>query len=312
MQPPRIFISSWSIKKAIEDGSLDIFQLPELAATNDFQGVEIIDRHLPTDLENAFRGLGEKIESAHLQCTLGITTNFVTGDSEYLKSQIEYAQKMISRASLINAMSLRILLGGHDFIFQRWMQREKTGKDSQFNVQNIKKQKKLTNLLQRIGIFHILHKLTIQAKKPRAMTSREKETVLRALDELVPLAEKNSVPLAIENHWGITTLPENILFFVDHYSSEHLGCCVDVGNFSRWQDRYREMEKLLPHAREIHAKSYSFDEQGEEKTISYQRVVPMIKMLSPHVPLVIEYEGAGDQFAHTIKTQALINRHWQR
>jgi sugar phosphate isomerase/epimerase len=176
---------------------------------------------------------------------------------------------------------------------------------------NIKKQKKLTNWLQKVGIFHILHKLTIQAKRPRSIISdKAKQNVFSVLDQIVPLAEEKKIPLAIENHWGITTAAENIIFFINHYSSEFLGTCVDFGNFSLWQNRYLETQKLLPWAKEIHAKTYAFDRSGEEKTIDYNRMMKLIRDSGRSVPLVVEYEGRGDQLQNSLKTRDLILKHW--
>lgn len=307
---PLLFLSTWSIKRAIEQDTLNVNSLPELASQHGFAGIELIDRHLIDASEEEFRILNEKIESQGLQCTLGLTTDFLVEEKKAIEAQICYVREMIAYASLINARSVRILIGGFDIFIQKWISRLRKSKSDDFSIREIKKQKKLTNWLQKAGIFPLIHKLTIQAQKPRTATLKEKSRILNILDQILPVADKEKIPLAIENHWGVTTLSDNILFFVNHYSSEYLGTCVDVGNFSRWQNRYREIEKLLPWAKEIHAKSYRFDNQGEETTISYRQIAPLVKKIAPNVPLVIEYEGNGHQLQNSISTAQLIRKYW--
>ena len=309
MNVPQIFLSTWAIKKSIESGERSVFDLPALAAVHKFQGVEIIDRHLPDLSQETFSALKKKLADADLHVSLGATTDFTADSPETLNAQIKYTKQLIAAASYLEAHSLRILLGGDDFFFQKWLKRS-SQKRPGFSLENIKSQKKLTNWLQKAGIFHILHKLTIEAKKPRPLAKNEIQRVLRALDDLVPLAEKKKIPLAIENHWGISTLPENILFFLNHYSSDYLGVCLDLGNFSQQQNRYSESEKLLPFAKEIHAKSYSFAGDGEEVNLNYKRFVKLIREADFSGPIVVEYEGRGNQLQHSLMTRDLILKYW--
>ncbi|NOZ61571.1 MAG: sugar phosphate isomerase/epimerase [Calditrichaeota bacterium] len=311
MDQPQIFLSSWAIKKSIENGEKRVLDLPALAKENDFQGVEIIDRHLPDLARGTLQHLKNAIVETGIGVTLGISTDF-TSDVEFeLEAQIQYTKKMLEIAEFFEARSLRILLGGNEFFFQKWMRSKKVDRQSS-QLTEIKKKKKLTNWLQKIGIFHILHKLTIQAKRPRPLKEQVKRRVLRALDQIVPLAENRKIPLAIENHWGITTLPENILFFVNHYHSSFLGTCPDLGNFSHWQNRYSEIEKLLPHAKEIHAKTYAFDGSGNEKTIDYGRMISLVREARFSGMIVIEYEGSGDQLENSLHSRDLVLKNWNQ
>ncbi len=311
MSQPKIYLSTWAIKKSIENGELIAHDAVALAREHGFSGVEIIDRHLPDLSSETVQRLKKEIVRNNLACTLGITTDFVSTSEDSLAAQIKYTIKMIEIGDFLGAVSLRILLGGTDFFFQNWLKPKDKIQSDSISLTNIKKQKKLTNWLQKVGIFHILHKLTIQAKRPRSIISdKVRQSVFSALDQIVPLAEKKKIPLAVENHWGITTATENIIFFINHCSTEFLGTCVDLGNFSLWQNRYQEMQKLLPWAKEIHAKTYAFDGCGEEKNIDYSRTMQLIRESGKLVPIVVEYEGRGDQLQNSLKTRDLILKHW--
>ena len=56
------------------------------------------------------------------------------------------------------------------------------------------------------------------------------ECTLRTLDELLPVAEKLDVTIAIENSWTPLTTPEQLLKIVRHFASPHLGICYDSGH----------------------------------------------------------------------------------
>ena len=56
------------------------------------------------------------------------------------------------------------------------------------------------------------------------------ESTFRTLDELLPLAEKLDVTIAIENSWTPITTPERLLEVVRRYDSPRLGICYDSGH----------------------------------------------------------------------------------
>jgi len=66
---------------------------------------------------------------------------------------------------------------------------------------------------------------------PSGMT-REKymDQVIRGLEALVPQAEKNGVTIALENAFSPISGVEALTKYVKHFSSPHLGVCLDVGH----------------------------------------------------------------------------------
>ena len=66
------------------------------------------------------------------------------------------------------------------------------------------------------------------------------------------------------------------------------------------------MEKLLPYAKEVHAKSYQFNTNGEEISVDYQKCISIVKSTGFKGPLVVEYEGRGDKLKNSLRTQELI------
>ena len=62
-------------------------------------------------------------------------------------------------------------------------------------------------------------------------------------------------------------------------------------------------------AKEIHAKSYSFNDEGEETSIEYERCISIIRQFNFAGPLVVEYEGTGDMLKNSFLTRDLIMRY---
>ena len=54
--------------------------------------------------------------------------------------------------------------------------------------------------------------------------------ILRSLDELLPVAERLGVVIAIENIWFPTSTPEKLLAIIDRFRSPNLGLCFDAGH----------------------------------------------------------------------------------
>jgi sugar phosphate isomerase/epimerase len=131
---------------------------------------------------------------------------------------------------------------------------------------------------------------------------------VKSCRHLVRRAEKLGLNLLIENHGGISSDPEMLTQLIKAVSSERMGACPDFGGFAEVV-RYDALEKIMPLAKLVHAKSYAFDEKGEETTIDYARCMQLVKSSGFSGVLSIEYEGEGDQFEGIRKTKELIIRH---
>ena len=56
-------------------------------------------------------------------------------------------------------------------------------------------------------------------------------------------------------------------------------------------DKYQGMRDLMPFAKAVSAKSYDFNNKGEETTIDFKRIMNIIKEFKYEGFLGIEYEG---------------------
>ena len=93
---------------------------------------------------------------------------------------------------------------------------------------------------------------------------------IASIEACLPTAEKEGVMLALENHWGLTTRPENLLRIYQGVRSPWLGVNLDTGNFPG--DPYAGIELLAPHAVIVQAKTYYGGGEWYTLDLDYPRI----------------------------------------
>lgn len=151
----------------------------------------------------------------------------------------------------------------------------------------------------------------------RSMDDNAPSRVYRAIEKLLPLAEKYSVRLAVENHGGISSNPHFLVSLVKKFRSKYLGICADFGHLAA-DDRYDGLELLLPYTFHIHAKAHDFLPNGNEPHIDFRKIMVIARKYSKNWYFSIEFEGnvssIEDNFAGILKTSVLLTRsfdYWQ-
>jgi sugar phosphate isomerase/epimerase len=124
------------------------------------------------------------------------------------------------------------------------------------------------------------------------------EHAKRAADSLVQLADyaqPHGLNIIVENHGGITSDGSWMASVMKLAGNSRVGTLPDFGNFSmddgKQYDRYKGVAEMMPYAKAVSAKSYGFDDQGEETTIDYHRMMKIVVGAGYHGNLGIEYEG---------------------
>ena len=77
----------------------------------------------------------------------------------------------------------------------------------------------------------------------------------------------------------------------------------------REYDRYAGVEQLMPFAKAVSAKSYAFDDSGEETTIDYKRMIDIVKAAGYSGYIGIEYEGQKPSAEGIMATKKLLEKH---
>jgi len=149
-----------------------------------------------------------------------------------------------------------------------------------------------------------------------ASSGTYEEQVRRAADGLFRLtefAEQLNLNIIVENHGGLSSngawLAE-VMRTVDH---PHCGTLPDFGNFKisgeNWYDRYQGVEELMPFAKAVSAKSYNFDEQGNDTRTDFRKIMQIVVDNGYFGYVGIEYEGSEvDEFTGIRLTKALLEK----
>ncbi len=111
-----------------------------------------------------------------------------------------------------------------------------------------------------------------------------------AIDEAVAYAATKSVVLALENHGGITSTPEQLLAIVQRVApSPSFGVNFDSGNF-RTADPYQSLEMIAPYAMNAQVKVTVSPNGGKKEEADLARIIGMLKQTNYRGYVVLEYE----------------------
>lgn len=126
-----------------------------------------------------------------------------------------------------------------------------------------------------------------------------------SLKELATYGASKGVSIIIENHGGLSSDAEKLAAVMKEVNMPTCGTLPDFGNFclkreggERWgapcieeYDIYKGIAELMPFAKGISAKSYNFDEAGNETKLDYQRIMQIVQDSGFKGYVGIEYEG---------------------
>lgn len=139
---------------------------------------------------------------------------------------------------------------------------------------------------------------------------RHLERAVRCIAPLVALAADRNMQLLFENYTGLSNDPTFVTELVDAIGSDHLGFIVDFGNCSPKQEVYEMIVALKDCIKMAHAKTFQFNEQGDEVHVDYRIIAERVKQTGFNGPVLIEYMGRGNDLDGTLKTRDLLNRHF--
>jgi sugar phosphate isomerase/epimerase len=158
------------------------------------------------------------------------------------------------------------------------------------------------------------HSIRVNAASKGSFEEQQK----LAADGLRRVAEygaKQQINVIVENHGGLSSNGQWLAGVIKQVDLPNCGTLPDFGNFTidrqagETYDRYKGVEELMPFAKAVSAKSYDFDEAGNETTLDYPRLVKIVLAAGYHGYLGIEYEGKRLSEVDGIRaTQALLER----
>ncbi|MBN2091980.1 TIM barrel protein [candidate division KSB1 bacterium] len=305
-----IYLSTWSIHDLLDSQKLGLPEFPQLCLEYGFNGLEMNDSFMARLSPVEFDHLVNQIQRFNLGVNLAVTNDFTVSEPETRIQQSDYVRKYLKIAAEMSAGIVRIYAGGKSALARKiWQQRLCEPKQ----VSTLRAKSRLKQ-----GMFRVLMHNRLQPVRQKinhylfsqnTLTPAVFDRIVRQIEAVLPLAEANRIKLVIENHGGFSSKPESLLKIVNYFKSDHLGLCPDWGNFLPSQDRYAALSEMMPYAFSLHAKSYAFDESGEEKSIDFHRCLEIAQSAHFRGPMVIEFEGIGDSLQQSLRAKGLIEKY---
>lgn len=114
-----------------------------------------------------------------------------------------------------------------------------------------------------------------------------------AINKACEHAATRGVFLALENHGGIVTTPDQLLAIVKAVKSEWFGVNLDTGNF-HGADPYAELARLAPYAVVVQVKTQVAPGKGPKQEADLPRVIKMLRDVNYRGFVTLEYEAEED------------------
>lgn len=118
-----------------------------------------------------------------------------------------------------------------------------------------------------------------------------KQAAIESLSQLSEFGALHDINVVVENHGGLSSDGMWLSSVLAGVNMENCGSLPDFGNFYNY-DRYQGVTDLMPFAKGVSAKSNDFDENGNETTIDYRRIMKIVKDFNYKGYVGIEYEGS--------------------
>ncbi len=110
-----------------------------------------------------------------------------------------------------------------------------------------------------------------------------------SIEKCIPHAENRGVMMALENHWGLTTDPHNVVKIYKAVDSPWLGVNMDTGNYAG--DPYKGIDVLAPHATVVQAKTYYGGGEWYTLDLDYKRIAGQLRNAGFQGWVSLEMEG---------------------
>ncbi len=126
------------------------------------------------------------------------------------------------------------------------------------------------------------------------------------LTQLATYAKDKNINIIVENHGGPSSNAGLLVEVMKKVGMDNCGTLPDFGNFCikreagdyyeskclEEYDKYKGVEEMMPYAKAVSAKSYSFDAEGNETRVDYERMMDIVEEANYSGFVGVEYEGS--------------------
>jgi sugar phosphate isomerase/epimerase len=166
--------------------------------------------------------------------------------------------------------------------------------------------------------------LTVRVNLKGEGSSEEKKTAsVDSLARLGDFAKTMQINVVVENHGGDSSRGVWMVDVMKQVNRSNVGTLPDFGNFcvsDPWgttqgdctekYDPYQGLKEMMPFAKGVSAKTYDFDDKGEQPKLDYKKLIDIVKTSGYKGYIGIEFEGENQPEEEGIrKTRLLIEKY---
>ena len=256
----KLSLAQWSLHKAIrDDKTLDPIDFAEKASELGFEGIEYVSDLYIDEIKNL--GMSALLDS--------------------LKAKSE----------LFEVESVLIMVDGEGDL---------ASTDVAKRNQAVENHKKWVDAAQYLGC-HAIRVNTFGTNDPELWVKAAED----GLRKLSAYAALKNINVLVENHGWMSSDAPKVVEVMKAVNMENCGTLPDFGNWctkrkdgenwgeciEEYPDMYEGIQLLMPFAKAVSAKSYDFDEEGNETKIDYARMLQIVKDAGYTGFIGVEYEG---------------------
>jgi len=259
----KISLAQWSMNKSYFSGKKNADEFPIHAASMGFAGVEYVNQFYFDQLKN------------------GTTSSKNVG---------RLAKVLNRNANNHNISNVLIMVD---------VEGNLADSSSAVIKTSIEQHKKWVELAAEIGCHSIRVNLSGE-KDPQKWVDQS----VKGLTGLCEFSKTMGINVIVENHGGLSSNASLLAKVMKTTNLDNCGTLPDFGNFCishSWgnepkcdveYDKYKGVAELMPYAKSVSAKSYDFDENGNETKIDYAKMLKIVKDHNYEGYIGVEYEGS--------------------
>jgi sugar phosphate isomerase/epimerase len=255
----KLSLAQWSLHRTFNDDGVDPFRFAEISKEMGFEGVEYVNHIYAKEIESL--GFNKVIDSLNTLSKKHNMTNvliMVDGEGDLASPDeaerdkaVENHKKWIDAARKLGAHSIRVNTFGTNEA-EEWL-----------------------------------------------------PAVVDGLKKLSAYAATKGINVLCENHGWMSSDAPLLMEAIDMVNMENCGTLPDFGNWcvkrkdgSTWGEcieeypnKYEGIKMMLTEAEAVSAKSYDFDDDGNETTLDYPRIIQLVEDSGYRGFIGVEYEG---------------------
>jgi sugar phosphate isomerase/epimerase len=255
----KLSLAQWSLHRTFNDDGVSPFRFAEISKEMGFEGVEYVNHIYAKEIESlgfdkvidSLKTLSKKHNMTNVLIMVDGEGDLASTDEAERDKAVENHKKWIDAAKKLGAHSIRVNTFGTNEA-EEWL-----------------------------------------------------PAVVDGLKKLSAYAATKDINVLCENHGWMSSNAPLLMEAIDMVNMENCGTLPDFGNWcvkrkdgSTWGEcieeypnKYEGIKMMLTEAEAVSAKSYDFDDNGNETTLDYPKIMQLVKESGYKGFVGVEYEG---------------------